>query len=57
MRKETELGSIEKGKAADMVILDRNLFEIDPGSIIESRVVFTVFAGEIVYDAKHPKAE
>jgi len=29
MRKENEFGSIEKGKSADMVVLDRNLFEID----------------------------
>jgi hypothetical protein len=52
MRKEAELGSIEKGKAADMVVLNRNLFEIDPGSIIETKVVYTIFAGKIVYDGK-----
>jgi hypothetical protein len=56
MRKENELGSIEKGKAADMVVLDRNLFEIDPGSIIDTRVVYTIFGGKIVYDAKNSKA-
>jgi len=52
MRKENELGSIEKGKAADMVVLNRNLFEIDRNSIIDTEVVYTIFAGEIVYDAK-----
>jgi hypothetical protein len=52
MRKEAELGSIEKGKAADMVVLNRNLFEIDPESIIDTRVVYTIFAGKVVYDAK-----
>jgi len=51
MRKESELGSIEKGKAADMVVLSRNLFEIDAGSIIDTKVVYTVFGGSIVYDA------
>jgi len=51
MRKENELGSIEKGKTADMVVLDRNLFEIDPDSIIDTKVVYTVFAGNIVYNA------
>ena len=55
MRKENELGSIEKSKAADMVVLNRNLFEIDPDSIIDSKVVYTIFAGKIVYDAKMPK--
>jgi predicted amidohydrolase YtcJ len=52
MRKENELGSIEKGKAADMVVLSRNLFEIDPGSIIDTRVVYTIFGGDVVYDAR-----
>jgi predicted amidohydrolase YtcJ len=51
MRKEHELGSIEVGKAADMVVLNRNLFEIDPASIMDSKVVYTIFAGKIVYDA------
>jgi urease alpha subunit len=46
-----ELGSIERGKATDAVVLHRNLFEIDPDSIIDTEVVHTIFAGEIVYDA------
>ena len=52
IRKANELCSIEKGKAADMVVLNRTLFEIDPNSIIGSKVVYTIFAGKIVYDAK-----
>jgi hypothetical protein len=52
MKRENELGSIEKGKAADMVVLNRNLFEIDPSSIIDTKVMYTIFAGKIVYDAK-----
>jgi predicted amidohydrolase YtcJ len=55
MGKENELGSIEKGKAADMVVLDHDLFEIDRSSIIDTMVVYTVFAGKIVYDAKMPR--
>lgn len=42
---------IEKAKA-DMVVLNRNLFEIDPNSIIDAKVVYTIFAGKIVYDVK-----
>lgn len=56
MRKEKELGSIEKGKAADMVVLNGNLFEIDPNSIIDTKVVYTIFAGKIVYDAEMPQS-
>jgi predicted amidohydrolase YtcJ len=51
MRKERELGSIEKGKSADMVVLDRDLFAIDRGSIIDTRVVYTILRGKIVYDS------
>jgi len=50
MRKENDIGSLEKGKAADLIILDRNIFEIDPHSIIDTKVIYTVFAGKIVYD-------
>jgi hypothetical protein len=57
MRKENDLGSIEEGKAADMVVLNRNLFEIDPDSIFDSKVVYTIFAGKIVYNAKMPNSD
>ena len=55
MRKENEFGSIEKGKSADMVVLDRNLFTIDPNTIFDTRIVYTIFAGKIVYNAKVPE--
>ena len=56
MRKEHQLGSVEKGKTADMVVLNRNLFEIDPDSIIDTKVVYTIFSGKIVYDAAMPRS-
>jgi len=49
------IDDIEKGKAADMVVLNQNLFEIDPDSIIDCKVVYTIFAGKIVYNAKMPE--
>ena len=55
MRKLNEFGSIEKGKAADMVVLNQNPFGIDPDSIIDTKVVYTIFGGKIVYDARMPK--
>jgi predicted amidohydrolase YtcJ len=42
-------GSIEPGKLADLVILDRNLFELEPFAISEARVATTLFGGEVVY--------
>jgi predicted amidohydrolase YtcJ len=42
-------GSIEAGKAADLVVLDRSLFEIDPADISDTTVLLTVLDGEAVF--------
>jgi predicted amidohydrolase YtcJ len=47
---EAVTGSIEVGKHADLAVLDRNLFEIRPADISETRVVLTLFGGEVVYE-------
>jgi len=41
--------SIEKGKLADVIVLDRSLFEIKPREISDARVVITLFEGGPVY--------
>jgi len=46
---EDVAGSIETGKRADVVIYDRNLFDIDPHEISEARVDLTIFDGRVVY--------
>lgn len=46
---EDERGSIEVGKRADLVVLDRDLLRIDPREILETKVRYTVVDGEIVY--------
>ncbi|MCF8069465.1 MAG: amidohydrolase [Desulfobacterales bacterium] len=46
---ENETGSIEVGKKADMVILDKNLFEIPPSKINNIKVLMTFFDGNEVY--------
>ena len=51
MHQEDRLGSIETGKQADIVILDRNLFEIPATGINEAQVVMTLLDGETVYTA------
>ncbi len=51
MHQEDSVGSIEVGKRADPVVLDRNLFEIPSTQISEAKVLFTIFDGEIVYRA------
>ncbi len=45
------LGSLEAGKLADLVIIDRDLFAIAPETIPESRIVATVVGGRMVYRA------
>ena len=42
-------GSIEVGKRADLVILDRNLFEIPASEINDAVVSETIFDGRTVY--------
>lgn len=49
--RENELGTLEKGKLADMIILDRNLFNIDPSSIKDTKIAMTIMDGNIVYKA------
>ncbi|MEE9229311.1 MAG: amidohydrolase [Acidobacteriota bacterium] len=46
---EKETGSIEVGKFADLIVLDRNLFTIEPSEISESKVLLTLLEGEPMY--------
>jgi len=52
MRQETKVGSIEVGKEADLIVLDKNLFEIPIQSISKTQVLMTFLQGEIVYEKK-----
>jgi len=47
---EQEQGSLEVGKLADIVIIDRDLTKIDPNTIRDAKVVATIVGGKIVYD-------
>lgn len=51
MRMEDRLGSIEKGKYADMVVLGRNIFDVAEDDIHKIPVCMTVADGNIVYEA------
>lgn len=46
---ESETGSIEVGKFADLIVLEQNLFETDPMKLKDVRVVLTLLEGEVVY--------
>jgi hypothetical protein len=49
MRLEDKTGSIEVGKRADLIVLDRNLFDIPVTEINEARVLLTLMDGKTVY--------
>jgi len=46
---EDTTGSIEAGKLADLIVLDQNLFEIEPQDIFGTEVVLTLFGGKPVH--------
>jgi predicted amidohydrolase YtcJ len=48
---EERSGSIEVGKAGDIVILDRDIFAAPVAEIGSATVAYTIIGGEIVYDA------
>lgn len=49
LHSEDEIGSLEVGKKADLVVLDRNLFETNAYEIHKTEVVMTLMDGNIVY--------
>jgi hypothetical protein len=49
---EDKKGMLAPGKLADIVMLDRDIFSIDPGEIDKTRAVLTVMDGQVVYEAK-----
>jgi len=46
---EDETGSIEVGKMADLIVLDKNLFVIPVTTINEAKVLLTLFEGKEVF--------
>jgi len=48
---EASKGSLEVGKTADLVILDRNPLKVEPNAIRDIKVVETVKTGKSVYQA------
>jgi len=60
IHREQKEGSIKAGKLADLIVLDRNLFQIDPHTIAATQVLMTMVGGKIVYESpawKQPAAE
>jgi predicted amidohydrolase YtcJ len=50
-------GSLEPGKLADLVVLSRDIFHIDPVQIEDTHVDLTIFDGRVIYDASSPQQQ
>lgn len=48
-------GSVEVGKYADLIVLEKNLFEVDPREIYKVRIMMTLFEGSEVYVSEDMK--
>jgi predicted amidohydrolase YtcJ len=51
MKQDATTGSIEVGKRADLVVLDRDIFSVDPDTIANTNVLATYLDGRLVYTA------
>lgn len=48
--REHELGTLEAGKLADIVVVDRNLFDVDVSRIKDAKVIFTMMDGKVTFE-------
>jgi predicted amidohydrolase YtcJ len=51
LHQDLETGSLEVGKLADLIVLDRNFFDIPAEQIADIKVLQTVVGGRVVYQA------
>lgn len=52
LRQETTTGSLQVGKLADLIVLDRNFFTIPDEDIANIKVLQTVVGGKVVFESK-----
>src|SRR6478672_8807584 len=51
LKQDKTTGSLEAGKRADLVVLDRDILSADPETIADTKVLSTYLDGRLVYDA------
>jgi predicted amidohydrolase YtcJ len=49
MRLEDQVGSLETGKLADLIVVDRDVLACTAEELIETKVLRTYVAGKLVY--------
>ena len=47
---EDKIGTLEAGKYADIIVLDHNILTASPQEIFDTKVVFTMMDGKVVYE-------
>ena len=50
LRQDDRTGSLEPGKYADFVVIDKNLFEIPISDIGSAKIMLTILEGQVVYN-------
>jgi predicted amidohydrolase YtcJ len=50
-RREKTEGSLEPGKLADFIVIDRDIFKIEPSDIGKTQVLLTAAGGKVVYES------
>jgi len=55
LRLEQQIGSLAPGKQADLIVLDRDVFEVSDEELFDTQVLQTFFAGKAVYSAEQSK--
>lgn len=51
LRLEDKIGSVEVGKLADLVVLEKNLFDVPNGEIAGTKILLTMFNGKVVFES------
>ena len=57
LHEDRQIGSLEAGKLADLIVLDRDVATVLPDQISGTKVLRTVVGGRVVYDSEALKPE